>query len=49
MSWLRGILGKSRRARIRNEIILVKMEQKETIVYRNHRIRKNRLAWFGHV
>jgi len=32
MSWLRGVLGKSRRERIPNEIIRDKMEQKETIV-----------------
>ena len=41
MSWLRGLLGKSRLERIRNEIIREKMEQKETIV---GRIRKRRLA-----
>ena len=46
MSWLKGILGKSRRERIRNEIIREKMEQKEAIV---DRIRKRRLTWFGHV
>ena len=46
MSWLRGILGKSRRERIRNEIIWEKMEGKETIV---NRIRKGRLTWFRHV
>ena len=41
MSWLWGILGKSRRERIRNEIIREKMGQKETIV---GIIRKGRLA-----
>ena len=41
-----GILEESRRERIRNEIILEKMEQKETIV---DRIRKTRLTWFVHV
>src|SRR6218665_1050694 len=46
MSWLKGILGKSRRDRIRNEIIREKMEQKETII---DTIRKRGLTWFGHV
>jgi len=46
MIWLRGILGKSRRERLRNEIIRGKMEQKETIVVR---IRKIRLTRFWHV
>ena len=46
MSWLKGILGKSRRDRIRNEIIREKMEQKETII---DKIRKRKLTWFGHV
>src|SRR6218665_3266692 len=37
---------KTRKNRLRNEIICEKMEQKETIV---DRIRKRRLTWFGHV
>ena len=43
MSWLRGILEKSRREKIRNEIIREKIEQKETTV---DRIRKRSLTWF---
>src|SRR6218665_3004733 len=46
MSLLSGILGKSRRQRIGNEIIRKKMEQKETVIYK---IRKRRLTWFVHV
>jgi len=41
-----GILGKSRRERIRNEMICDKMEQKETII---DNVRKRRLTWFGHI
>ena len=46
MGWLRGILGRSRRERIRNEITRKDMGQETTII---DRIRKRRLTWFGHV
>ena len=46
MNWLRRILGKTRRDRIRNEVIRKVTNQKETLV---DRIRQRRLMWFGHV
>ena len=46
MSWLRRILGRSRRERIRNEVTRKELGQNETII---DRIRKRRLTWFGHV
>src|ERR1700733_6906972 len=46
MSWLRRILGRSRRDRIRNEVTREELGQKETII---DKIRKRRLTWFGHV
>ena len=46
MSWLRRILGRSRRDKIRNEVTREELGQKETVV---DKIRKRRLTWFGHV
>jgi len=46
MSWLRRILGKSRRDKIRNEVTREELGQRETVV---DKIRKRRLTWFGHV
>ena len=46
MSWLRRILGRGRRDRIRNEVTREELGQKETVV---DKIRKRRLTWFGHV
>ena len=46
MSWLRGIIGRSRRDRIRNETIRKKLGAEETVV---DKIKKRRLTWFGHV
>src|SRR6218665_2796971 len=46
MSWLRRILGRSRRERIRKEVTRKELGQQVTLV---DKIRKRRLAWFGHV
>src|SRR6218665_3562197 len=46
MSWLRRILGRSRRDRIRNEVTRKELGQQVTLV---DKIRKRRLTWFGHV
>src|SRR6218665_3467718 len=46
LSWLRRILGKSRRDRIRNEITRKELGQEITLI---DKIRKRRLTWFGHV
>ena len=46
MSWLRRIAGRTRRDRIRNEVIRKELGQRETLV---DKIRKRRLTWFGHV
>ena len=46
MSWLRRILGRSRRDKIRNEVTREELGQRETVV---DKIRKRRLTWFGHV
>ena len=46
MSWLRRILGVSRRQHIRNTIIRDKLGQQETLV---QKIQTRRLTWFGHV
>jgi hypothetical protein len=46
MSWLRRIMGRSRRERIRNEKTREELGADETIV---EKIRKRRLRWFGHV
>ena len=46
MSWLRRILGRSRRERIRNEKTREDLGVKETVI---DKIRKRRLTWFGHV
>lgn len=46
MSWLRGMLGRSRRDKIRNERTRKELGQEDTII---DRIRKRRLRWFGHV
>ena len=46
MNWLRRIAGKTRRARIRNEVIRRKLGQTETLA---SRISKRRLTWFEHV
>ena len=46
MSWLRRILGRSRKNRIRNEITMKELGQEITLI---DKIRKRRLTWFGHV
>jgi Reverse transcriptase (RNA-dependent DNA polymerase) len=46
MGWLRGILNRSRRERIRNEVTREELGQKDTIV---DKIRRRRLTWYGHV
>ena len=46
MSWLRRILGRSRRDRIRNEVTRKELGQQVTLV---DKIRKRKLTWFGHV
>src|SRR6218665_1730645 len=46
MSWLRRILGRSRRERIRNEVTRKELGQQVTLV---DKLRKRRLTWFGHV
>ena len=46
MSWLRRILGRSRRDRIRNEVTRKELGQQVTLV---DKIRKRRLTRFGHV
>jgi len=43
MSWLRKIAGKTRRDRIRNEVIRRELGQTETLV---SRLSKIRLTWF---
>src|SRR6218665_2266225 len=46
MSWLRRILGRSRRGRIRNKVTREELGQQVTFV---NKFRKRRLMWFGHV
>ena len=46
MSWLRRILGVTRRDKIRNERVRTYLQQQETIV---EKIRQKRMKWFGHV
>src|SRR6218665_1189086 len=46
MSWLRIILGRFRRDRIRNEIMRKELGQEITLI---DKIRKRRLTWFRHV
>jgi hypothetical protein len=46
MSWLRRIIGRSRREKIRNEKTREELGVDETII---EKIRKRRLRWFGHV
>src|SRR5688572_9418412 len=46
MGWLRGLLNRSRREKIRNEVTREELGQKETVV---ERIKKRRLTWYGHV
>ena len=46
MSWLRRILGRSRRDRIRNEVTRKELGQQVTFM---DKIRKRRLTWSGHV
>jgi hypothetical protein len=46
MDWLCGILGRSRRDRIRNEKTREELGAKETV---KDKIRKRRLTWFGHI
>ena len=46
MGWLRGLLNRSRREKIRNEVTREELGQKDTIV---DRIRRRRLTWYGHV
>src|SRR6218665_302918 len=46
MSWLRRILGRSRRDRIRNKVTRKELGQQVTLV---DKIRKRRLTWFEHI
>lgn len=46
MSWLRRMIGVSRKERIRNEIIRQRTGQAENIILK---IKRRRLTWFGHV
>jgi len=46
ISWLRGMIGVTRRDRIRNQVIRDKMKHKQTVL---NRIIKKRFVWFGHV
>jgi len=46
MGWLRGLLNRSRREKIRNEVTREELGQKETVV---ERVKKRRLIWYGHV
>lgn len=46
MGWLRRIIGRSRREKIRNERTREELGVEETIV---EKIGKRRLRWFGHV
>ena len=46
MGWLRGLLNRSRREKIRNEVTRKELGLKDTIV---DRITKRRLTWYGHV
>src|SRR6218665_2430149 len=46
MSWLRRILGRSRRNKKRNEANRKEVGQEVSLV---SKIKKRRLAWFGHV
>ena len=45
MSWLRRILGRSRRDRIRNAVTRKELGQQVTLV---DKIRERRLTWFEH-
>src|SRR6218665_1131130 len=46
MSWLRRIIGRSRREKVRNEQTREELGAEETVV---PEIKKRRLQWFGHV
>src|SRR6218665_2664260 len=46
MSWLRGIIGRSRREKVRNEQTREVLGAEETVV---QKIKERRLQWFGHV
>src|SRR6218665_534521 len=46
MSWLRRIIGRSRREKVRNEQTRQELGAEETVV---QKIKKRRLQWFGHV
>ena len=46
MSWLRRILGVTRRDKMRNESVRIILHQKETVI---DKIRRRRMTWFGHV
>src|SRR6218665_3861363 len=46
MSWLRRIIGRSRREKVRNEQTREELGAEETVV---QKIKKRRLQWFGHV
>ena len=46
MGWLRRIIGRSKRDKIRNEQTRKDLEAEETVV---ERIRRRRLRWYGHV
>src|SRR6218665_2209584 len=46
MSWLRRIIGRSRREKVRNEQTREELGTEETVV---QKIKKRRLQWFGHV
>ena len=46
MSWLRRIIGRSRREKVRNEQTREELGAQETVVQKT---KKRRLQWFGHV
>ena len=46
MSWLRRIIGRSRREKVRSEKTREELGAQETVV---QKIKKRRLQWFGHV
>src|ERR1043165_1538987 len=46
MGWLRGLLNRSRREKIRNEVTREELGQKDTVV---DKIGRRRLTWYGHV
>ena len=46
MSWLRRIIGRSRREKVRNGQTREELGAEETVV---QKIKERRLQWFGHV